>query len=103
MTAERNALGTSHSGHWVRPMVLGMSCLVLGFVGGWVLKGGGGNRNNLPELSSEYLKAVTTPPASKTVTADGQDTGTTQTDVALAAPDRSQVSVAILSTGIFMI
>ncbi len=77
-------------------MVLGMSCLVLGFVGGWVLKGGGGNRNNLPELSSEYLKAVTTPPPSKTVTGDGQTTDT-QTDVALAAPDRSQVTVAILN------
>jgi LytR cell envelope-related transcriptional attenuator len=96
MAAERNTLGISHSGPWVRPLILGMSCLMLGFVGGWVLKGGGGNRNNLPKLSGEYTKAVTTPPPARTVTGDGQ-TVSTQTDVALAAPDRSQVVIAILN------
>ena len=97
MAAERNTLGISHSGPWVRPLILGMSCLVLGFVGGWVLKGGGGNRNNLPKLSGEYTKAVTTPPPARTVTGDGQQTTSTPTDVALPAPDRSQVAVAILN------
>lgn len=81
----------------MRPLILGMSCLVLGFVGGWVLKGGGGNRNNLPELSSEYRKVITTPPPARTTTSDGQETTSTQTDAALPAPDRSQVVMAILN------
>ena len=35
-------------GGWLRPLILGLSCLIIGFVGGWFLRGDGGGATVLP-------------------------------------------------------
>lgn len=80
---------------WTRPVVFGLSFLVLGFVGGWVLHGGGASRDVLPKVSEEYLKVATTPPPA-TTEADGS-TAAAPADDAIPPPDRSQVSIAVLN------
>jgi len=76
------------AGHWIRPLILAASCLVLGFVGGWVIRGGGGKSVVLPS-----------PTATATSTTATSGAATTTAPGAAAAPvvQRSTVSLAVLN------
>ena len=74
------------SSNWIRPVVLAVSCLVLGFVGGWALAGVGGDEIALPDARVDVT--VETPaPKSTTVTPPAD----------AAPPARSEVVVSVLN------
>jgi hypothetical protein len=81
------------AGSWIRPLVLAASCLVLGFVGGWVIRGDGGKSVVLPSPT-----ATATAPTATAPTATGP-TGRTSTAPPPAAPavQRSNVTLAVLN------
>lgn len=80
---------------WLRPVVLAASCVVIGFVGGWVLHGGGDSTATLPKVSDDFARSLTAQsPPSRTVTVED---GATQTGGAVAAPDRGTVTVHVLN------
>jgi hypothetical protein len=86
-TAPRSS-SSSLSGGWVRPVILAASCLVLGFVVGWVLRGDGGRAVVLPPATSQETSTATTPTIGTAPRAAR----------APAAPvDRSGVAVAVLN------
>lgn len=75
---------------WVRPLVLAVSCLILGFVAGWALRGGEDSPIIIPAAASEPTPTVTVetpqpPPETTTDTQTSTDpfgedtTGTTAT------------------------
>ncbi|MBI2684037.1 MAG: LytR C-terminal domain-containing protein [Actinobacteria bacterium] len=82
---------------WIRPAVLAASFLVVGFVAGWALRGGGASTATIPRLSQDYLNQVTTPIAGGSgTTTDGTSTAAgTPADV--TPPDRGEVSVIVLN------
>jgi hypothetical protein len=69
-------------------VILGLSCLVIGFVGGWFLRGDGGNAKVLPAASSNT--ATTTRPSATIVTASRPATPP-------RAVARGQVKLAVLN------
>src|SRR5262249_24956310 len=69
---------------WVRPIVLAVSCLILGFVAGWVLHGSSDNTTALPSASVDTT--VTQPPPR-----------TTSVPTEVPPPPRSQVSLLVLN------
>lgn len=81
---------------WLRPAVLGASCVVVGFVGGWVLHGGGASTSTIPKVSDDFAKSLTaqTPP-SRTITV--QDGATQGTGAEVPPPDRGTVTVRVLN------
>jgi hypothetical protein len=80
------------STEWVRPLILAISCLVLGFVGGWVARGGEENPVTLPEAGGEPI--VTTP-------VQPPPPAVTETEPLPPAPpplpERSEVALAVLN------
>lgn len=84
-TAPRSPL----SGGWVRPVILAASCLILGFVVGWVLRGDGGKAVVLPPATAAQ--------ASTTATAPSIETTSTAPATAPAPVDRSTVTIAVLN------
>ena len=93
---------------WVRPVALVLSCLVIGFVGGWILRGDDGPVTVLaPQPSGDQAEVpvVTTPGGTGTTgtgTSGGTATtpgGTTTTAPAepAAPPDRADISLAVLN------
>jgi hypothetical protein len=85
--SEMPAAGASAG--WVRPLVLAASCLVLGFVGGWVLRGDGGKSVVLPAAPTDAV--ATTPSRPRVVT-----TPTARPPKA-ARVSRATVTVAVLN------
>ena len=88
---------------WVRPVALVLSCLVIGFVGGWILRGDDGPVTVLaPQPSGDQgeVPVITTPGGTGTspgtATAPG---GTTTTAPAPPAPppDRADITLAVLN------
>ncbi len=71
--------------NWVRPVVLGASCLVLGFVGGWTLANVGGDTVSLPEAN---VDVTVEPSAPKTASV---------AEPVEKTPERGTVSVAVLN------
>lgn len=99
--------GGSHApgGAWIRPVALVASCLVIGFVGGWILRGDDGPVTVLAPaapVDSGETGSVTTGGAStapgSTSTAPGT-TGTTATAPAEPAPppDRADITLIVLN------
>jgi hypothetical protein len=89
--------------------VLGVSCLVIGFVFGWVARGGGDGSSSLVDRPPPTQTVTTaTPPATpststaSTGTSPADTTGTTgTTGTAPLPPDRSTVRLAVLNgTGV---
>jgi hypothetical protein len=84
---------------WARPAALVVACLIIGFVGGWVLRGDDGPTTVLEASTpaagsgSGSGAAATTGPG--TTTAPGA--GTTAAAPPAAPPDRSQVGLAVLN------
>lgn len=74
------------SSNWIRPVVLAVSCLILGFVGGWALASVGGDEIALPDAR---VDVTVEPPAPKSTTV------TPPTDA--APPARSNVVVSVLN------
>jgi len=68
----------------VRPLVLGLSCLILGFVAGWVLHGSGDSQTALPSASVDVTVAQPPP-------------RTTSVPTEAPPPARSQVSLLVLN------
>jgi hypothetical protein len=71
--------------NWVRPVVLGASCLVLGFVGGWTAASIGDDTVALPDAK---VDVTVEPSAPKT---------TSVAEPVAKPPERSTVSVAVLN------
>ena len=74
------------SANVVRPVVLAVSCLVIGFVGGWALANVGGDGVTLPAAN---IDVTVQEPAPKTSTLD--------TPTEAAAPERSALVVSVLN------
>ncbi len=71
--------------HWARPVVLAVSCLILGFVGGWALATVG-DQTTLPDAR---VDVTVDPPAPKTTTVDPR--------AAAEPPARGEVTVNVLN------
>jgi len=92
----------AHGGSWVRPVALVASCLVIGFVGGWVFRGDDGPVTVLAPaapVDSGDTGAVTT---GGTSTAPGATTDTTGTATTAPAeptppPDRADITLVVLN------
>jgi hypothetical protein len=99
---------------WVRPVALVVSCLVIGFVGGWILRGDDGPVTVLaptPEGEEAEVPVITTPGGGggggRTSTTGGTGTGTTGGTAApttttapaepAAPPDRADIALAVLN------
>lgn len=70
---------------WIRPVVLAVSCLVLGFVGGWALANVGGDELSLPDAN---VDVTVEQPAPKTNTLEAQTP---------VAPARDTIAVSVLN------
>lgn len=89
-------------GGWVRPVALVASCLVIGFVGGWVLRGDDGKVTVLAPAEPAGAEGTPTVTAGGTVTAPVTTPGAgTPTSTApaepVAPPDRADISLAVLN------
>ena len=82
---------------WIRPAILAASFLVLGFVFGWALHGGGASTATIPKLSEDYLGQASASAPGKTVTATDGAASTTGTAADVTPPDRAQVTVMVLN------
>lgn len=89
---------------WVRPVALVVSCLVIGFVAGWVLRGDDGPVTVLappaPDASGETPAGTTggteTAPSGSATTTGGTATAPTTT-AEEPPPDRAEISLAVLN------
>lgn len=102
---------TPHStrADWARPVVLAASCLILGFVAGWALRGGEDSPIIIPAAASEPTtttaeRPTTTAPATETATAATTPTApqtVTQVEPLPPAepslPDPADIPVAVLN------
>ncbi|MEW6583408.1 MAG: LytR C-terminal domain-containing protein, partial [Actinomycetota bacterium] len=99
MSTETSSSQAHRDAGWVRPVVLAVSCLVIGFVGGWALRGGESDPIVLPP-------AAETPAATTTETSTTSTTGTNPVTVtestpppppAPTLPDPAEVILAVLN------
>jgi hypothetical protein len=89
---------------WLRPIVLAVSCLVIGFVLGYVVRGGGDGSSALVERPPATTAPAATEPAG-TTPADTTPAGTTPSDTTATIPSttpelppaRSEVRLAVLN------
>lgn len=99
--------GSPHSpgGAWIRPVALVASCLIIGFVGGWIIRGDDGPVTVLAPaapVDTGDTGAVTT---GGTSTAPGSGTATTGTTGAQTTapaapappPDRADITLVVLN------
>jgi hypothetical protein len=102
--------GPSEGGRaWVRPVALVVSCLIIGFVGGWIFRGDDGPVTVLaptPEGDQAQVPVVTTggggggTSTTGTGTAGGTATApstSTAAEEPVAPPDRADIAVAVLN------
>ena len=107
--------GPSEGGRaWVRPVLLVVSCLIIGFVGGWLLRGDDGPVTVLaptPEGDQSQVPVITTPGGggsgtgtTGTTTGTGTSGGgttapstTTAPQEPAAPPDRADIALAVLN------
>jgi len=105
--------GPSEGGRaWVRPVALVVSCLIIGFVGGWIFRGDDGPVTVLaptPEGDASEVPVVTTGGGGGTGTTGTATTGTgtsggtatapstTAAQEPAAPPDRADIAVAVLN------
>lgn len=94
---------------WARPVVLAASCLILGFVAGWALRGGEDSPIIIPAAASEPAtttaeRPTTTAPATETATTSTTPTAPqTVTEVEPSPPaepslpDPADIPVAVLN------
>ena len=84
---------------WVRPVVLVFSCLIIGFVGGWIFRGDDGPSTVIPPAASPDTGdtgSVTTGRGTTTArTTPPPATSTAEAPV--LPPERSAISLAVLN------
>lgn len=68
MSTETSPSPTRRDAGWVRPVILAVSCLVIGFVGGWALRGGESDPIVLPPAPTAGTTTTPTRTAPQTVT-----------------------------------
>lgn len=83
-------------GAWVRPAVLVAACLIIGFVGGWVLRGDDGPVTILAPATPVDSGATGSVTTGGTSTAPASSTGTTPAAPA-PPPDRADISLIVLN------
>ena len=94
---------TSHSARadWFRPVVLAVSCLILGFVAGWALHGGEDSPIIIPAAAPEPTPTTAGSPTTATTTAPAPPQTVTEADPPPPAepslPDPADISVAVLN------
>ena len=87
-------------GSWVRPVVLVASCLVIGFVGGWILRGDDGPVTVLAPAAPDDTGDAGTVTTGGGTTGGGSTTAppaTTADQEPTAPPDRADISLAVLN------
>jgi hypothetical protein len=83
---------------WVRPVVLVASCLVIGFVGGWILRGDDGPVTVLPPSATQDPGDTGSVTAGATTGANTPTApATTAPEEPAAPPDRADISLAVLN------
>jgi hypothetical protein len=82
------------SNSWVRPLILGVSCAIIGFVGGWVLNNRGGVSVTIPPTAREFDNTATAPSGKTTTVLEGEG-GSAGAPV--PPPDRIGVVVSVLN------
>lgn len=95
-----NGGGGGGGGGWVRPVALVASCLVIGFVGGWVLRGDDGTVTVLAPAAPADTGATGTVTTGGGTTAPASTTGAGSTTAPAAPappPDRADISLAVLN------
>jgi hypothetical protein len=80
---------------WARPAALVVACLIIGFVGGWVLRGDDGPTTVLEASTPAAGSGAAATTAQSTTTAPAA--GTTAAEPPAAPPDRSEVGLAVLN------
>ncbi len=84
---------------WVRPVVLVLSCLIIGFVGGWIWRGDDGPATVLPPAASPETGdtgSVTTG-GGATTTRTTPPPATSTAEAPVLPPERSAISLAVLN------
>ncbi len=95
-----NGGGGGGGGGWVRPVALVASCLVIGFVGGWILRGDDGTVTVLAPAAPADTGATGTVTTGGGTTAPASTTGggsTTAPATPTPPPDRADISLAVLN------
>lgn len=84
---------------WVRPVILVASCLIIGFVGGWILRGDDGTVTVLAPAASADSGADGAATTGGATTAPSTTGGAATTAPAPPAPppDRADVSLVVLN------
>lgn len=85
-TAPVPPLAPAGGGGWWRPAALGLACVVIGFAGGFLVRGDGGDLRVMPADQDAVSEPADTMPS--TVTAEEQP---------VPPPARGQVQVAVLN------
>lgn len=90
---------TGSGGGWVRPAAVVASCLVIGFVGGWILRGDDGTVTVLDPNGQPTTTAAGTTPSGNTSAATDTAPGptTAATPPAAAPPPRAEIGLAVLN------
>lgn len=86
----------SGGGGWVRPAAVVASCIVIGFVGGWILRGDDGTVTVLDPSGLPVTTPTASTPAS-TAPNGGGATTTAATRPAPAPPPRAEIALAVLN------
>jgi hypothetical protein len=60
------------SSNWIRPVILAVSCLIIGFVGGWSLSNVGGDSVSLPEANVDVTVQRPAPATTTVAPVDAQ-------------------------------
>ncbi len=85
-------------GSWVRPVVLVAACLVIGFIGGWVLRGDDGPATILqPSAPQETGDTGSVTAGATTGAGTATAPATTAPEEPAAPPDRADISLAVLN------
>lgn len=86
-------------GSWVRPVVLVASCLIIGFVGGWIIRGDDGPVTVLAPAAPDDTGDTGTVTTGGTTTGGGTTTAPASTadEEPTAPPDRADISLAVLN------
>jgi len=64
-----------NSSNWIRPVILAVSCLIIGFVGGWSLSNVGGDSVSLPEANVDVTVQRPAPATTTVAPVDAQVPG----------------------------
>lgn len=84
---------------WVRPVVLVFSCLIIGFVGGWIFRGDDGPATIVPPATPADTGGTGSVTTGGATTTSGATTApaTSTAEEPVLPPERSAIAVAVLN------